>query len=226
MWRRCRRPRRRRRRKVTGTTSVSDRLSRRAPPPAGRGPARAGRGSSNATTNRAMFARGIPVRTVIHQLSSAPHRVAGRWTCRSDGALRRTVPSSTAGRGGGRGTPGHRLHHRASGDSERRTSPLGGARSGWCMAAEAACSSTHGQRKWIMRSKDLEGEQKAHGRVGPRAPATARVGTDPSTEQSLEVDDRGGKRIDRGMRQRESGRSEEHGERTAGRKQAAVTRYG
>jgi hypothetical protein len=38
----------------------------------------------------------------------------------------------------------------------------------------------------ISRAKDLEGDKKAHGRVGHRTTATAHGGTDSSAEQSLE----------------------------------------
>lgn len=58
------------------------------------------------------------------------------------------------------------------------------------------------------RSKDLGGETKAHGRVGHSSSETAADGTDPSTEQSLEVDARVGMRIRREKRQRDPARFE------------------
>jgi len=76
------------------------------------------------------------------------------------------------------------------------------------------------------RSKDLGGESEAHGRTGHRRPETAHDGTDPSTEQSLEVDAHSVTRIERCERQRRPGRFEQRGEGTAGGQQAVVIRHG
>lgn len=76
------------------------------------------------------------------------------------------------------------------------------------------------------RSKDLGGEPEAHGRTGHRRPETAHDGTDPYSEQGLEVDAHSVTRIERRERQREPGRFEQRGEGTAGGQKAVVTRYG
>jgi hypothetical protein len=132
---------------------------------------------------------------------------------------REVFPDNLAGAGMFWGTPEQRASEPPHGGLEGR-----GGRAHWkCALAGTAtgprrrpgCSSRFPAQAENRDRRTLEGETKAHGRIGHFSSETAVNGTDPSAEQSLEVDAHGGMRIERRKRQRDPGRFEHRYERTA-----------